>query len=149
MKRKNRKRPCRICRKWFSPNPRVGERQKTCGAEECQKKWHAKKCAEWNKGHPVYFQEIYLSKKLEEVNEPDVQKEVYPVKFIVKSRKLPCKVIQEVIGTQPLVIIKYVNRLLFRSFQEVILGQLAEIKEEQRQLLGKEFSRGDSQQRGS
>ena len=149
MKRKSRKRPCRICRKWFSPNPRLGERQKTCGAKECKKKWHAKKCTEWNKNHPVYFQEIYLSKKLAEVNEPDLQKEVHPVKSIVKSSKLPCKVIQEVISTQHLVIIEYVNRLLFRSFQEVILGQLAEIKGEQRRLLGREISRGDSQHRGA
>ena len=63
-RRKSKKRPCRICRKWFKADPRVGERQKTCGSQACQDKWHAKKCAEWNGKNPSYFREIYLSKKL-------------------------------------------------------------------------------------
>ena len=27
-----KKRPCKICRRWFPPHPRLKERQKTCGA---------------------------------------------------------------------------------------------------------------------
>jgi hypothetical protein len=26
-----RKRPCRVCRRWFMPNPRLKDRQMTCG----------------------------------------------------------------------------------------------------------------------
>jgi hypothetical protein len=62
-----RKRPCRICRRWFRPHARVGERQKTCGAPDCQRKWHAKKCAEWNRRHKAYHCAIYLSKKLSQI----------------------------------------------------------------------------------
>jgi hypothetical protein len=58
--RKSNKRPCRICRKWFTPHPRLGDRQKTCGKEACKRKWHAKKCTEWNKKNRSYFQAIYL-----------------------------------------------------------------------------------------
>jgi len=32
-RRKSTKRPCRICGKWFTPHPRLGTRQKTCGKE--------------------------------------------------------------------------------------------------------------------
>lgn len=39
-KRSGTKRPCRICKKWFFPNPRLGDRQKTCGTPECQRQWH-------------------------------------------------------------------------------------------------------------
>ncbi|MGA2328940.1 MAG: hypothetical protein ABSH05_21935 [Bryobacteraceae bacterium] len=31
-----RKRPCTICRRWFRPDKRVGERQRACGRPECQ-----------------------------------------------------------------------------------------------------------------
>ncbi len=31
-----RKKPCRICQRWFYPDPRVGERQRACGNLECQ-----------------------------------------------------------------------------------------------------------------
>ncbi len=39
-----RKKPCRICRRWFMPNPRLKERQMTCGNSLCKKEWHRKKC---------------------------------------------------------------------------------------------------------
>lgn len=147
MRRKSKKRPCCICRKWFLPDPRVGERQKTCGEKDCQKKRHAQKCSQWNRQNPVYFREIYLNKKLAAVNETSVSSP-HLAEFSVKSRKLPRKSIQEVISAQHLVIIEYVNQLLFRSFQETILRQLAEITRERRQLLPGKVLRGDSRQRG-
>jgi len=143
MKRKSRKRPCRICRKWFVPDPRVGDRQKTCGAKKCQTKWHAKKCAEWNQQNPAYFKEIYLAKKLAAIAESDAKE----VNFSVKSSQLPRKLVQEVIGAQHLVIIEYYTRLLFKSFQEVNLRQPPEINEELCRLPREDISRGDSQQR--
>ncbi|NOR22935.1 MAG: hypothetical protein GQ542_00830 [Desulforhopalus sp.] len=63
-RRKSKKRPCRICQKWFMPHPRVGDRQKTCGDHECMRKWHARKCAEWNRKNRNCAQEKYLSDRL-------------------------------------------------------------------------------------
>ena len=143
MTRKSRKKPCRICRKWFSPDPRIGDRQKTCGAKDCQTKWRVKKCSEWNKKNKAYFKEIYLNKKLTAITEADHK----IVSFPLKPSQLPRKLIQEVIGAQHLVIIEYVNRLLLRSFKEVILSQLAGIKKQPEELLYKEISRADSLQR--
>jgi hypothetical protein len=31
-----KKRPCTVCRCWFVPNARVGDRQRTCGSSACQ-----------------------------------------------------------------------------------------------------------------
>ena len=149
MKRKSRKRPCRICGKWFSPDPRVGERQKTCGSKGCQRKWHTKKCSEWNRAHPQYFREIYLSKRLDDAAPPNTEIGSHSANSSVTSGKLPRKVIQEVIGVQQLIIIEYINRLLLRSFQEVIYRQLSEIMIKQDRLLDGTSSRGDSQRRGS
>lgn len=141
MKRKSRKRPCRICGKWFPPNPRVGERQKTCGAKDCQRKWHTKKCSEWNKKHPEYFQEIYLSKRLADADPDNSKIEAHSAGSPAKSSKLPRKAIQDVIGAQQLIIIEYINRLLLKSFQEVISRQLAEMITKQERLPGGASSR--------
>jgi hypothetical protein len=41
--------PCRCseCSAEFIPDPRVGDRQVTCGVAECQQARHAKQCREW------------------------------------------------------------------------------------------------------
>ena len=157
--RKSRKRPCRICRKWFSPDPRVGDRQQTCGSKKCQDKWHAKKCAAWNKKNPAYFREIYLARKLSAVNEATVtdnthspksngSEKVFSAHLSAQPSQLPRNLIQEVIGAQHLVIIEYVARLLFGPFQEVMQRQLIRITSELEQLPREVISRGDSMQRG-
>jgi len=114
-----RKAPCRICGKWFTPNPRLGKRQKTCGKPDCKRKWHTKNCAEWNKKNTEYFKSIYLDKKItaakksKDENNPPVEKPL-------TSLGLPQRYVQEVIGVQLLVIIEYLGRLLLKRVQEVI-----------------------------
>ena len=144
-----KKRPCRICKKWFAPNPRVGNRQKTCGSKECRDKWHAKKCSQWNRQNRAYFQGINLNKKLQAVKNqetaigkppPQLPKSgIYP--------KLPQEVIQEVIGAQQLVIVEYLSRVLLKSIQEVIRMQRYDIFEEVERLPRGFYSRGDGQMR--
>jgi hypothetical protein len=41
-------RRCVECSGEFVPDPRVGRRQVTCGAEKCQRARHAKRCREWH-----------------------------------------------------------------------------------------------------
>lgn len=41
------KRPCRICGRWFRPNPRAGDRQRACGAVACQRERHRRACKRW------------------------------------------------------------------------------------------------------
>jgi len=106
-----RKRPCRICRRWFLPDPRLKNRQKTCGDSSCRNEWHRKKCAEWNRRNPDYFRANYLQKKLEaaKTSKPPA----------IKSRtktSLPLAYVQEVIGIQQLLIIEYLAQLLQRRF---------------------------------
>ena len=69
----SRKRPCRVCGKWFRANPRVGSRQKTCGCPVCKKEWHRRKSAEWNKKNSAYFKGNSLRKKLAAVTPDESQ----------------------------------------------------------------------------
>ena len=43
-----RKRPCRICKCWFHPSPRAGDRQHVCGKPECQRERHRRACQAWH-----------------------------------------------------------------------------------------------------
>jgi hypothetical protein len=139
-RQKFKKRPCRICRKWFSPDNRLGDRQKTCGAEECKRKWHTKKCAAWNKKNRSYFQAIYLSSTLQSTKSlpppadqdmPSSNLEKIYLPTLPSTRfapKLPRDVIQEVIGAQPLIIIEYVAQQILNSVKEVIRLQPIDIQ---------------------
>src|SRR5216684_545132 len=48
------KRPCAICRCWFRPDARVGDRQHACGKPECQTKRRQKTQASWRHRNPGY-----------------------------------------------------------------------------------------------
>jgi hypothetical protein len=43
---------CPYCRERFTPNPRVGKRQKTCGAHPCQRALNRDNSAQWRREHP-------------------------------------------------------------------------------------------------
>ena len=117
-----KKRPCRICRHWFTPNPRLKDRQKTCGDALCKREWHRKKCAEWNKKNTDYFRTNYLQKKLNAASPSETSSKILPVKGRFKSG-LPLLFVQEVIDIQHLIIIEYLAQLLYGRFQEVFRRQ--------------------------
>ena len=134
-----KKRPCRICRRWFMPNARLKDRQMTCADPECKRQWHRKKCAEWNKKNSDYFKSNYLQKKLDAA---DQSGRICEVKRCLRSG-LPLEVVQEVISIQHIIILEYFGQLLFRRFQEVIKSQVTVKTREVRRLPPMGFSRGD------
>lgn len=105
---KTRKRPCKICRRWFLPDVRQKDRQKTCGREQCQREHHRRLCEKWNDKNKAYFKANYLAEKLEQTKSPP---------DIPKSRiqlHLPRDVIIDRIGGQNLIIIEYVIGQIIR-----------------------------------
>ena len=120
------------------PNPRLGDRQKTCGTPKCQRQWHIRKCAEWNLKNRHCARESYLRGRLESLapvsDLPASPPQTSPTSPLNSSPKrvspldYPPKVVQEVIGAQQLIIIEYIVRLLVRRVQEVIGPQLAGIQ---------------------
>ena len=147
------KRPCRICKKWFLPNPRVDDRQKTCGTPECQRQWHIRKCAEWNLKNRHLARESYIRDRLESLapvsdlpaSPPQTSPPppLNPIPKRVSPLDYPLKVVQEVIGAQQLVIIEYIVRLLLRRVQEVIKPQLPGMQADFGLLPPESIPRGD------
>jgi hypothetical protein len=137
---KCKKRPCRICRRWFQPNARVKDRQMTCGDPVCKREWHRRKCQQWNRANRDYFRANYLQKKLDAAQGDNASK-ARPKSL--SPTGLPLGFVQEVIGVQHLIIIEYMAQLLMRRFQEVLRGQLIVNTRQVSQLPSKGFSRGD------
>jgi hypothetical protein len=59
-----RKRPCGICRTWFEPHPRAGDRQHTCSNPSCQRERHRRACADWRRRNPDLDREGRLRQTL-------------------------------------------------------------------------------------
>ena len=66
------KRPCRICRRWFEPDPRVGQRHRVCGRDECQHERHRRNCARGNAADRKQERDDLLKKGLVVVGTPSV-----------------------------------------------------------------------------
>src|ERR1035441_9224104 len=65
-----RKRPCRICRRWFRPGPRAGDRQRACDAPECQAARRQKTQARWRKRNPGYAVAWRIDRRATQVPQP-------------------------------------------------------------------------------
>ncbi len=65
-------RPCRVCRKWFRPDARVGDRQHVCGSPACQRELHRRNCANWHRRNPGLEQEARFEERLVE-SDPAIQ----------------------------------------------------------------------------
>ena len=105
-----RKRPCRVCKRWFIPHPRLKDRQKTCGDQQSQREWHRRKCEQWNHNNVDYFKENYLDKKLKLTGTPQSR----------LKTGLPLCYVQDRIGAQQLIIIEYLSQLLMRRCRHLI-----------------------------
>ena len=49
-----RKRPCAVCRRWFLPDLRVGNRQKVCANQACKASQRKRSQAAWRRRNPDY-----------------------------------------------------------------------------------------------
>jgi len=145
-----RKCPCRICRRWFLPNPRLKSRQMTCGDARCKTEWHRKKCAEWNRRNSDYFRSNYLQKRLEAAGQSSGTLKTPVAKSstgrTLKSRMktgLPLAYVQEVIGIQQVIIIEYLAQLLNWRFAKTMTGSFPANTPQADQIPATVFSRGD------
>jgi len=68
------KRPCRLCRRWFLPDPRLKERQRVCSTAECQRTRQATNQAAWLARHPGYFRDRGEEHRTWRREHPDAQR---------------------------------------------------------------------------
>lgn len=91
---RRRRRRCRICGELFTPDPRVGDRQKVCSRPECQKTRLKETRASWRRRNPGYGI-AWRARKRAEQNKSDV---IEPPRVPPPLDRLPWELAQEEFG---------------------------------------------------
>lgn len=115
---KPRKRPCRVCGKWYLPNAHTWAWQKTCGTLGCRKTWEAKRQARWRQRNPDYEHDRYLRRQLDRAGDgADRVPGLRPPPPILAE--VPWRLVQTVSGAKVAVLTAFWLRLLHRRTQTV------------------------------
>jgi hypothetical protein len=94
-----RKRPCRICHHWFTPDARVGERQRVCASASCQAARRKQTQASWRSRNPDYFAARRLKQRAMVVLPPPAPPPP-PLRVPPPLDRLPWDVAQDQFGAQ-------------------------------------------------
>jgi hypothetical protein len=130
---RKKRRPCAFCRKWFEPDARVGERQRACSAEECQRKRRAATQAAWRRGQPDYF----IARRIQEraKREREEGRAPPPLRMPAPLDRLPWDLAQDELGVQGTDLLGVLGKVLLRHGQDQMAAQAQEITREFREVL--------------
>lgn len=112
-----KKRPCRICRRWFEPHPRAGDRQRVCSDPACQRERHRRADSAWHDRHPDYDRKRRLKERLGD--EPDVAEPDSPLV------ELDWDAAEKAIGPAHRVVTERAARLLVAWAQDAVAAKMA------------------------
>lgn len=115
----SRARPCRICRKWFRPDPRAGDRQRVCSAEVCQRERHRRACASWHTRNPGYDEEERLRRRLRR----EVPVAVPDPLARAALTGMDLEVTRDAVGLQVAVVLEEAARLLWSGVRDAVALQ--------------------------
>ena len=114
-----RKRPCRICRRWFTPHPRTGDRQRVCSAPGCQRERHRRACARWRGREAAAEQTHRLRQRIR----------AYPGggngAAVVAEHRVHWDAVRDAVGPQVTVVIEEITKVLGDWVRDAVLGQVA------------------------
>ena len=116
------KRPCRICRRWFVPDRRVGRRQRACSATACQIARRAGTQASWRRRNPDYFIAHRIQRRRLKVDE--AQAAVLPLVLPPPLSQLPWDLAQEEFGVAGTDFLGHLGRVLLAAAQDQKAGQV-------------------------
>src|SRR5579862_705807 len=115
-----RTKPCSTCRRWFTPDARIGKRQRTCGKAECQAGRRRKKQAAWRARNPDYFTARRLQEREGQEEWPA------PLKMPAPLTRLPWDLAQSEFGVQRADFIAVMGKVLLRVAQSKLRAQMVE-----------------------
>lgn len=109
---RTRKRPCRICRRWFYPDPRAGERQRACSSRECQAVRRQETQANWRADNPGYAAAYRIDQR--HSNTPDPE----PLRIPALLNQLPWDLAKDEFGGKGADFIALACALLTRTAKD-------------------------------
>ena len=120
-----RKRPCSICRRWFQPDPRVGDRQHVCSSPKCQAARRKKTQASWRESNPDYFTARRLKQRAVMVEPPPAPPPA-PLRVPPPLDRLPWDLAQDQFGVQGADFLGVLGRVLLGAAQDQRAVQVAD-----------------------
>lgn len=121
-----RKRPCRICRHWFRPHPRAGDRQQVCSRADCQRERHRHACQRWRQREAPAERAHRLRQRLRgEVGSGQG----------AAALRVSWNVVRDAVGLEVAVIIEEISRLLEDVVRDAVHRQVGVAVRESRQVL--------------
>ena len=118
------KRPCRICRRWFVPDRRVGRRQRACSGLACQITRRAKTQASWRRRNPDYFIAHRVQRR--RVQAAHASAVVLPLVLPPPLSQLPWDLAQDTFGVVGTDFLGHLGRVLLGAVQDQKAGQMLE-----------------------
>jgi hypothetical protein len=112
MLRASRKRPCSICRHWFRPDPRVGERQHACCKPECQAARRQRTQANWRAKNPEYAAGYRIQQRSAQEQSPE------PLRLPAPLGRLPWDLAKDEFGQKGSDFIAVMGALLVRTAKD-------------------------------
>jgi hypothetical protein len=107
-----RKKPCRICRRWFQPDPRVGDRQRVCSKPDCQNVRRQNTQASWRKRNPGYAIAWRIDQRTARTDPPE------PLRLPAPLNQLPWSVAKDQFGQQGADLIGVTSALILRTAKD-------------------------------
>ena len=107
-----RKRPCSICRRWFRPDPRIGQRQRACGKADCQAARRQQTQAGWRARNPDY----YIARRMQERSTKRQRPE--PMCLPPPLNRLPWDLAQDQFGVQGADFLGVMGKVLLHAAQD-------------------------------
>ena len=110
-----RKRPCSICRRWFRPDARIGNRQHACGQSECQSSRRQQTQASWRRRNADYPIAWRLDRRKAQAPPPPE-----PLRLPAPLDQLPWDVAKDQFGSQGADFIGIMGALIVRAAKDQI-----------------------------
>lgn len=112
-----RRRPCRFCRRWFSPDVRVGERQRACSVPVCQERRRAATQASW-RGRNRDYAAAWRIQRRREQERPEPPRPLPPLD------RLPWDIAQDEFKPAGAAFVAVLGRVLVTHAKDQIVAQV-------------------------
>lgn len=119
----HRRRPCRICRKWFRPHPRAGARQRVCSSRACQRERHRQACEAWHARNPGYDRESRLQKKLHLLPKAAAPPSWTPAPIRPPTARLDWDAARDAVGPEVTVVVEESLKVTQAWVRDVVTAQ--------------------------
>jgi hypothetical protein len=111
-----------MCRHWFRPDPRVGQRQRACHKPECQAARRQQTQANWRAKNPEYGAGYRIQQRDAQQQPPE------PLRLPAPLGRLPWDVAKDEIGRKGADFIAVMSALLVRTAKDQFRSYVTDTK---------------------